>query len=309
MPTKFFNLDTDSQFTANSDYYIASQKAVKTALDTKADKESTYTKEEVNNLITSGGNFPDQSDNAGKFLTTDGENPSWDYTSVINDVTNSTETGLSKLVINKLSQEEYDNLLEQNAIQDNELYIINDGNSQYVTEEELQQSLITKADVDNVYTKEEVYTKNEVDNIVSTKADQETTYTKNEVDDLLANFEGGDSLPSQEGNEGKSLVTDGVNANWEFTTIRRNLEDGTETGLSQLIINTLSKERYNELEANGQINENELYITSGDDVEQPSRLSDFENDVGFITLNDIEHKADKETTYTKDEVNELLANF
>lgn len=30
---KFLNLDTDSSFTANSDYVIASQKAIKTAID------------------------------------------------------------------------------------------------------------------------------------------------------------------------------------------------------------------------------------------------------------------------------------
>lgn len=39
MPSKFLNLDTDSSFTANSDYFVPSQKAIKTALDTKADVE------------------------------------------------------------------------------------------------------------------------------------------------------------------------------------------------------------------------------------------------------------------------------
>ena len=261
MPTKFFNLDRDPQLTANSDYFIASQKAVKTALDTKADKESTYTKEEVNDLLTNNSNLPDQEGNSGKALVTDGENASWEYTSVINDVTNASETGLSKLVINKLSQEEYNNLLEQDAIQDNELYIINDGNSQYVTEEELQQSLVTKADVDNVYTKEEVYTKNEVDNIVSTKADQETTYTKTEVDDLLANFEGGESLPEQTDNAGKALVTDGENASWEYTSKINDITNANETGLSQLVINKVTMAEYRELQNAGLINENELYMT------------------------------------------------
>lgn len=261
MPTKFFNLDRDPQLTANSDYFIASQKAVKTALDTKADKESTYTKEEVNDLLANNGNLPDQEGNSGKALVTDGENVSWEYTSVINDVTNASETGLSKLVINKLSQEEYNNLLEQDAIQDNELYIINDGNSQYVTEEELQQSLVTKADVDNVYTKEEVYTKNEVDNIVSTKADVETTYTKTEVDDLLANFEGGESLPEQTDNAGKALVTDGTNASWEYTSKINDITNANETGLSQLVINKVTMAEYRELQNAGLINENELYMT------------------------------------------------
>ena len=280
MPTKFFNLDRDPQLTANSDYFIASQKAVKTALDTKADKESTYTKEEVNDLLTNNSNLPDQEGNSGKALVTDGENASWEYTSVINDVTNASETGLSKLVINKLSQEEYNNLLEQDAIQDNELYIINDGNSQYVTDEELQQSLVTKADVDNVYTKEEVYTKNEVDNIVSAKADQETTYTKTEVDNivstkadvettytkeevdsLLENVGGGDNLPEQTDNAGKALVTDGTNASWEYTSKINDITNANETGLSQLVINKVTMAEYRELQNAGLINENELYMT------------------------------------------------
>ena len=33
MPTKFFNLDTDSTLSSNSDYLIPSQKAIKTAID------------------------------------------------------------------------------------------------------------------------------------------------------------------------------------------------------------------------------------------------------------------------------------
>ncbi len=64
MPSKFFNLDTDSDFTANSDYYIPSQKAVKSALDKRV---------------------PDQTDNAGKALVTDGENTSWESIIVIKD--------------------------------------------------------------------------------------------------------------------------------------------------------------------------------------------------------------------------------
>lgn len=38
MTTKFYNLDIDPNFTANSDYHIASQKAIKTALDLKQGK-------------------------------------------------------------------------------------------------------------------------------------------------------------------------------------------------------------------------------------------------------------------------------
>ena len=37
MPSKFYNLDTDPTLSANSDVYIPSQKAVKTAIDKKQD--------------------------------------------------------------------------------------------------------------------------------------------------------------------------------------------------------------------------------------------------------------------------------
>lgn len=47
---KYLNLDTDSTMESNSDYKIASQKAIKTALSTKADISSIPTKvSELNN--------------------------------------------------------------------------------------------------------------------------------------------------------------------------------------------------------------------------------------------------------------------
>lgn len=53
MATKFYNLDTDSTFSANSDYLIASQKAIKTALDTKADSSNVYDKDDADKLLSS----------------------------------------------------------------------------------------------------------------------------------------------------------------------------------------------------------------------------------------------------------------
>lgn len=61
MPTKFLNLDIDPTLSANSDYYIPSQKAIKTALDSKPDKsislegygiEDAYTKTEVDEIVS-----------------------------------------------------------------------------------------------------------------------------------------------------------------------------------------------------------------------------------------------------------------
>lgn len=79
MPSKFYNLDTDDTLSANSDYLISSQKAIKTNLDKKADKSTTYTKDEVNNLISSSGQgLPSQSGQQGKFLSTDGISAKWE---------------------------------------------------------------------------------------------------------------------------------------------------------------------------------------------------------------------------------------
>ena len=169
-------------------------------------------------------------------MVTNGENAYWEYTSKINDITNSTEIGLSQLVINKLTQDEYNTLLNNEEIRDDELYIINDGNSQYVTDDELE-------------------------NALSVKADQETTYTKEEVDSLLENVGGGDNLPEQTDNAGKALVTDGTNASWEYTSKINDITNANETGLSQLVINKVTMAEYRELQNAGLINENELYMT------------------------------------------------
>ena len=59
MATKYFNLDTDPTLSNNSDYYIPSQKAIKTALDTKQDKlvagDNIYISEEGVISASGGG--------------------------------------------------------------------------------------------------------------------------------------------------------------------------------------------------------------------------------------------------------------
>jgi hypothetical protein len=63
--SKYYNLDVDTTLggNASSDYVAPSQKAIKTYVD---------------NAVSSG--LPAQTDNAGKFLTTDGTDASWSYT-------------------------------------------------------------------------------------------------------------------------------------------------------------------------------------------------------------------------------------
>lgn len=57
MTTKYLNLDTDSSFSANSDYIIPSQKAVKSAIDKKADI-SSLSKVATTNEYTDLNNIP-----------------------------------------------------------------------------------------------------------------------------------------------------------------------------------------------------------------------------------------------------------
>lgn len=56
MPSKFYNLDTDANFTSNSDYFVPSQKAIKTALERYSLKSELiaeniqYTKDDISNV-------------------------------------------------------------------------------------------------------------------------------------------------------------------------------------------------------------------------------------------------------------------
>ena len=170
---------------------------------------------------SSGTSLPEQLGNEGKFLTTDGENASWNYTSVIKDT--STETGLPQLIINRLTQEEYNELVANGQVKDNELYL-----------------------------------------------------TEGEISS-------GDSLPEQSGNENKALVTDGENASWDYTSIFKNINEGTENGSSQIIVNQLTQAKYEELLANNQIVDNQLYITTDDETSDVSLPDQTNNQGKFLT--------------------------
>ena len=68
--TKFLNLSNDSTFESNSPYIAVSQKAIKGAMDLKADKSDTYTKSQVytktevdtiaENIVIEGGGVTPQ---------------------------------------------------------------------------------------------------------------------------------------------------------------------------------------------------------------------------------------------------------
>lgn len=57
--------------------------------------------------------------------------------------------------------------------------------------------------------------------------------------------------------------------------------------LSTLKIHKLTQAQYDRELAAGNISENEWYLTPDEEVKVPTKLSQLENDTGFITLNDI----------------------
>ena len=112
-------------------------------LDTKYADEVSRLEEEMAALDC----LPAQADNAGKVLTTDGTGASWDHVIKMNNLSEGTETGLSKLVINKLTKAEYDALEKNGEIKETELYITD---AEAYTKEEVDEKLDTKADKTSV---------------------------------------------------------------------------------------------------------------------------------------------------------------
>lgn len=116
--------------------------------------------------IDAKDHLPEQTDNAGKVLTTDGTNASWDHVIKMNNVTEGTEAGLSKLVINKLTKAEYEALEAAGQIKDTELYITD---AEAYTKEEVNSALALKADTATVESEIQ-----RVDAAIATKADSST---------------------------------------------------------------------------------------------------------------------------------------
>ena len=128
---------------------------------------------DLEDKIDAKDHLPEQTDNAGKVLTTDGTDASWDYVINMNNVTEGTTSGLSKLVINKLTKAEYEALEAAGQIKDTELYITD---AEAYTKEEVDASveginaaIALKADKTELASEIQ-----RVEGVVATKADQST---------------------------------------------------------------------------------------------------------------------------------------
>lgn len=277
-----------------------------------------------------------------------------------------TDTNIQKLIINRLTQEKYDELLSLNQINDNELYITDTNDDSY-SKPETDELLAQKADIQAVYTKDETdgfFT--EIDDKINAitiptnvselnndlgyitnipneyitetelndkgyltehqditgkaditylnerlelKSDKSDTYTKDEVNSLLENIEvSGGSLPNQIDNEGKFLSTNGSTAEWSSIGKFSDTIDSIDIDLNRVVINRLTQAQYDELSVNGQLKEDEIYVTdtvpyTKEEVDEllnaitiPTNISELNNDIGYITQDELSNQYVDTTT-------------
>ena len=257
----------------------------------------------------------------------------------MNNVTESTSEGVSKLVINKLTQAEYDELKAKGQINPNELYMTTDNSgdknitklselendvgfitevpSEYVTETELDAKgyLTEHQDISGKADKETTYTKEEVDELIpdiSTKQDVLTPGNGITIIDNVISSTGGAgiSLPNQTDNAGKVLTTNGEEASWNHIINMNDVTASENVGLSSLVINKLTQAEYDELYANGQIKNDELYITetvipTTNDIEMIVKSKQPQSHT--ITLNVSEWSSQNTTNSLRKEITSLLS--
>jgi len=184
---------------------------VNAALELKADKSDTYTKQEVDDKIAEKDSLPTQADNSGKFLTTNGTTASWEtiqasddefttgtsttkVTTVkqVKDLVSSVQTTLQGNIDGKVAKSDYESDKTQLDERLDGIDTTLSGKvdqSTYDSDKQASDGLIAgKVDqsaydakmqeidgkLANVYTKSETYTKTEVDNALADKADSNT---------------------------------------------------------------------------------------------------------------------------------------
>ena len=129
-------------------------------------KTETYSQNEIDTKIAEKDSLPEQSGNAGKFLTTNGSVASWGTVDLSSKADKSVVEGLSATVATKASNADLE-ALEKTV----------EGHTTSIGT--LETTVAGKANAADVYTKEQANT------LLADKADQDTTYTKTEVDNLL----------------------------------------------------------------------------------------------------------------------------
>lgn len=169
----------------------------------------------------------------------------------------------------------------------------------------------------------DAYTKTEVDSIktnltteINKKANSDNVYTKSEIDttvaDLNQKITDKDSLPEQAGNTDKFLTTNGTEASWAMidkTTVGLNNVDNTSDlnkPISTAVQEALDSKADKATTLAGYgitdvYTKEEIENTYAKSVDIPTKLSQLENDSGYLTEHqDISGKAD--TSYVNEEL-------
>lgn len=169
----------------------------------------------------------------------------------------------------------------------------------------------------------DAYTKTEVDNIktnltteIDKKANSDSVYTKSEIDttvaDLNQKITDKDSLPEQAGNADKFLTTNGAEASWiaiDKTTVGLNNVDNTsdlDKPISTAVQSALDSKADKATTLAGYgitdaYTKEEIENTYAKSVDIPTKVSQLENDSGYLTEHqDISGKAN--VTYVNEEL-------
>ena len=162
--------DKSTTYTKSEVDEIAATKAntsdVEGALASKADKSTTYTKTEADNKFATNSDL-------GEFIgLVDGE-----LDKKADKYNTYTKSEVDEIAIGKANTSDVETALAQKA----------DKEDTY-TKSQVDSALSLKANSSNVYTKSQTYTKDETDDKLDLKADKSTTYTKTEIDTKFANL-------------------------------------------------------------------------------------------------------------------------
>ncbi len=168
-----YNAKVEALEKADADEKAAREAVAKDLADNYYTKSETYTQKEIDDKLDALDCLPVQTENAGKFLTTDGTEAAWA------EVTKAT-VGLAN--VDNTSDADKPVSTAQQAALDLK------ANKTYVDEE-----LAKKADKATTlagYGITDAYTQTQINDALSLKADKSNTYTKSEVDGLVDGLEG-----------------------------------------------------------------------------------------------------------------------
>jgi len=270
--TKFLNLSNDSTFENSSPYIAPTQKAVKEALDLKADKLTTYTKDEVDALIE---DIP----SGGGSVTPQDLEPKVNRDELADVALSGSYTDLANKPIIPTTVSE---------LSDSNNYVLNSSLSNIATSGSWNDLSNTPTTIAN-YGITDAYTKTEIDGKLTSSMHFKGTVANYEALSNITNPSVGDMYNALD--TGSNYAYDGTN--WDKLSENIDLSNYVTTDGIEAIV--------------GAIVEDEGLITIND---IPTNVSSFTNDAGYLTQHqDISGKADKATTYTKAEVDALIEDI